>query len=105
MHVQSEDEKRAGELLELFDDAVVTAAGREHLILPVREGMSASGGDGETHAFRRIGQLAPDPEDLVGQLGDVAADLGPDLDDRLVELALDLIAQRRSARREKLRDV
>ena len=51
--VQPEDQQRARQLLQLLDDAVVADAGREDLILPVREGMGAGGGDGEARRVRR----------------------------------------------------
>ena len=51
MNVQPEDEQRARELLQLLDDAVVADAGREDLILPVREGVRAGGCDGEADPF------------------------------------------------------
>ena len=38
----------------------------------------------------------------VAQLGDVGADPRADLDDRLVHLALDLVAEHRRARRQQL---
>ena len=40
-----------------------------------------------------------------GELVDARADLGADLDDRLMHLALDVIAEGRRARREELGDV
>ena len=75
VHVQAEDQQRPRQLLQLLDDAVVAHARGEDLILPVREGMRAGGGDGQPDAFGAAGQLAADAEDLVAQLGDVAADL------------------------------
>ena len=95
VHVQPEDQERSRELLQLFDDAVVADARREDLILPVRERVRSRGRHREPSALRGSHQLVPDPEDLLAQLGDIRADPGADLDDRLVELALDLIAESR----------
>ena len=73
--VQAEDQQRPRQLLQLLDDAVVADAGRENLILPVRKRMRAGGRDRQPDALGGAGQLAADAEDLVAQLGDVAADL------------------------------
>jgi hypothetical protein len=102
--VQPEDQERARQLLELLDDVLVALAGGENLVLPLRERVGAGRGDAQPDALGALGELAADMNDLVLELVDVAADLRADLDDRLVELALDLIAERR-ARREQLRHV
>ena len=65
--------------------------------------MRARGGDREADPLGRGRQLAPDCEQISSRSSlDVGADLRADLDDRLVHLALDLIAERRRARREEL---
>jgi len=64
--------------------------------------MRARGGDAETDALGGIREIAPDADDLFGQLLDVRADLRADLDDRLMHLTLDLIAEGRRAFREEL---
>src|ERR687896_22247 len=64
--------------------------------------MGTGGGDGEPDTLGGTAQLPPDMEDVVAKLRDVAADLGADLDDRLMELALDLFAESRGAGGEKL---
>src|SRR5262249_21170870 len=84
---------------------LVAVAGRQALFGPRRKRVRARGGDTQAHALRGLGQLAAAADDLLGQLADVGADLGADLDDRLVQLALDLIAERRRARRQQLRHV
>src|SRR5207302_8007573 len=56
-------------------------------------------------ALGRIGKTAPAADDFLAQLVDAGADLGADLDNRLVELALDVVAEGRGARREELGDV
>ena len=99
--VQPEDQQRARQLLQLFDDVLVALAGREDLVLPVRKRMRAGGRDAQPDALGALRELAADVADLVLELGDVGADLRADLDDRLVELALDLIAER-GARRQQL---
>ena len=105
MYVQPEDEQRPRQLLQLLDNAVVADAGRQNLIFPVREGMRAGGRHRQTHTLGGTGQLAADAKDLIAQLGDVAADPGAHLDDRLMQLALDLVPEHRCARDEQFRHV
>ena len=102
VHVQSEDQQRPRQLLQLLDDVLVALARRDDLIDPVREGVRAGGGDAQADALRGIGEIAAIADDFLGQLADVRTDLGPDLDDRLVHLALDLIAEGGHARRQQL---
>src|SRR5215207_8289775 len=64
--------------------------------------MGARRGDAQADALRALGQLAANAADLVLELLDVRADLRADFHDRLVELAFDLIAERRRAGREQL---
>jgi hypothetical protein len=90
------------QLLQLLDDVLVALAGRDDLIDPVGEGVRASRGDAQADALRGIGEIAAIADDFLGQLADVRTDLGPDLDDRLVHLALDLIAEGGHARRQQL---
>ena len=52
-----------------------------------------------------LDQLVADPENLVAQLGDVGTDPRADLDDRLVHLPLDLIAEGRGRGGEQCDDV
>jgi hypothetical protein len=56
------------------------------------------GRHGEADLVGRRGEIAADPEDLGAQLLDVAANLGADFDDGLVQFALDLVAEDRGAR-------
>ena len=56
--------------------------------------MRAGGRDAQPDALGALRELAADVADLALELGDVGADLRADLDDRLVELALDLVAER-----------
>ena len=102
VHVQAEDQQRARQLLQLLDDVLVALARRDHLVHPVRERMRAGGGDAQADALGGVGEIAAVADDLLGQLLDVRADLGADLDDRLVHLALDLVAEGRRARRQQL---
>src|SRR5207245_9028412 len=53
-------------------------------------------------ALGGFGALAPDADDPLGQLVDAGADLRAHLDDRLVHLALDRVAERRRARGQEL---
>ena len=105
MDVQAEDQQRPRQLLQLFDDVLVALAGGDDLIHPVRERMGAGGGDAQADALRGVGEIAPGADDLRRQLLDRSADLRADLDDRLVHLALDVLAEGRRARREQLGDV
>jgi hypothetical protein len=67
--------------------------------------MRPGGGDAQADALGALRQLATDPADLVFEFRDVAADSRADFDDRLVQLALDLIAERGGASGQQLRDV
>src|SRR5205814_2796225 len=71
----------------------------------IRERMGASRGHTQADALGRIGEAAPAANDFLAELVDAGADLGADLDNRLVELALGVVAERRGARREELGDV
>jgi len=67
--------------------------------------MRAGRGDRQTDALSRGHKLGAHAGHLVPQFGDVAADARAHLDDRLVQLALDLIAERGRARRDELAHV
>jgi hypothetical protein len=67
--------------------------------------MGARGCDGQADTLGSARELVPDAEDFVAELRDVLTNPGADLDDRLVELAFDLLPERRRARREKLGNV
>ena len=103
--VQSEDQQRPRELLHLLDDVLVALAGGDDLVDPARERVGAGGGNAEADALGAVAQVAADPADLVLELPDVRADARPDFDDRLVQLRFDLVAERRRALGEQLRDV
>src|SRR5215467_4974627 len=61
--------------------------------------------DAESDALRGIRKGAPAADDLLRQFFDARTDLRADLDDRLMEFALDEIAELRRARCEQLRHV
>ena len=103
--VQAEDQQRPRELLQLFDDVLVALAGGDDLIHPARKRMRAGGGDAQADALGAVGEIAPDAEISLSSSSIVGADLGADLDDRLVHLALELIAEGRGARRQQLGNV
>ena len=105
VNMQAEDEQRSGQLLQFFDDVFVALAGRDHLIHPARKRMSAGCRDSQPDALRTLGKIPPDFVDLRLELVDVGADFGADFDDRLMHLALQLIAKRRGARGEQLGNV
>ena len=56
--------------------------------------MRAGGGYGQTDPIGGGAELGADAEHLAFDLSDVLANRGADLDDRLVHLALDLVAER-----------
>src|SRR5689334_9123894 len=64
--------------------------------------MGAGGGHGESDALGSARQLATGAKDLVAQFARIGANASTDFDDRLVQLALDLIAQHRRARGQQL---
>jgi hypothetical protein len=94
VHVQPEDQKRTRQLLQLLDDTVVANAGRENLILPMREGVGTGCGNGETDAFGAAREFASSAEDFGAKLGNVSANACPDFHDRLMQLGFDLLTER-----------
>ena len=64
--------------------------------------MCAGSRNREPHTLGCACQLAAIAKDLVAQLAHITANPGAALDDRLVHLALDLIAEHRRARRQEL---
>ncbi len=81
VHVQPENQQRAGELLELLDEMLIPLARRQDLVHPAREGMRPGRRDAQTHAIGRRHQLSPHAEDFRAQLVHVRADSRADLDD------------------------
>jgi hypothetical protein len=65
--------------------------------------MRAGGGDPQADALGRVGEVAADADDFFRELVDAGTDLRSDLDDRLVHLAPDAVAECWSARRQELR--
>ena len=103
--VHAEDEQRACELLELFDDVLVPLAGGDDLIDPVREGVRAGRGHGEARAIGGCAELAAHPQHFALELQHVRANGRAQFDDGLMHFPLDLIAQRQGARGEQLAHV
>ncbi len=64
--------------------------------------MRAGGGNSQADALGRRRQFASSSEDLPRELGDVATDARADFDDGLVQLVLELIAERRRRRFDQL---
>ena len=64
--------------------------------------MRSGRGDTETAFSAEPDDLASQPGDVPSRLVDVCADVGPDLDDRLMHLALDLIFQTEGSLGENL---
>src|ERR1044072_1756173 len=102
--VHAEDEQRARDHLQLLDEELVMRVVVNQLLVPLRDGVSRSGGD--VRFF-----LAPEPGgdgaqacDVVARLLYVAADAGADLDLCLNHLGLDLLAEHHLALIEHLRD-
>jgi hypothetical protein len=102
MHVQTENQERPCELLQLFNDALLATTGGEHLIHPVREGVRAGCGDRKTHALRCSRQFPPRAKNLFAKFRHIATDPGTYFHDRLMQLTLDLIAKNRGAGGEQL---
>ena len=103
--VQAEDEVGAGDLLEIVQHALVALAGGDLLVNPVGKRVRAGGGDAEAGLFRQAGQVAAEAGDGAARAGDVVADLGADLDDRLVQLGPDALLEEDLAALDDLLDV
>ena len=106
VHVHAEDEQRSRQLLQLLDDVLVALAWRDDLIDPARERVRARRRHRQAGAIGGRAQLGADLQHLVLRAGSTSSQMFvPELHDRLVHLALHLIAQRRRSGREQLRDV
>src|SRR5580700_1502869 len=91
VNVHAEDQERARELLQLFDDILIAFAGRDDLIDPARERVRARGGDLQADAFRGGYEFAARAVHFDAQLAHVFTDVGAGFDDGLVHLVLDLL--------------
>src|SRR6476646_9449333 len=67
--------------------------------------MGPGGGEFQTRPSGGAGEVGAQADDLFARLVDVAADVGPDFDNRLVHLGLDLLLQRHFAFAENLLDM
>src|SRR5262249_38920959 len=97
VHVKAEDEVRARNVLKILDEPLVAGAVGDLLLLPVAERVGPGGDDPEPVLPGQTAERAAEPADLRAGLADVAADAGPGLDDRLVHLRPDPLAEERVA--------
>ena len=93
VHVQAEDQVRARHELHVLDDLQVALVGIDVLDAPVREWMRRAGAEQQAVVLGERHHRAPQVEDVGARLFHVAADAGPDLDDRLVHLGLDALVE------------
>src|SRR3989442_742834 len=103
--VHAEDEQGSRELPHLFDDVLITLAGRNNLVNPARKRGGARGGDLEPGAFGSAAKLAARAMHFDAQLAHVIADARAGFDDVLVQLVLDLLSNVRRSGGEELADV
>ena len=105
VHVQSEDEVRARDLLHVFDDGGVALVHRDQLVHPMRERMRAGRCDFQSIVRREHGELAAKLNDLLPRTTRITANLRAKLDDRLVHLRLDVLFQNHFAVGQNFLDV
>ncbi|MNL41779.1 hypothetical protein D3C87_1642030 [compost metagenome] len=103
--VHAEDQVGAGHVLQVVDQHLVAVLVGDVLGLPVAEGVGARGHDLEAVLLGQAGDRRAQLHDVLGGLGDVGADVGADLDDRLVHLGLDALAEDHAPLFEHDRDV
>ena len=101
VHVQTENEQLADDVLQLVLKYFVALGLGDLLVLPMREGVRARGGDPEADRLKERRERAPQGRDLRARFADIGADLRARLDDRLHHLRLDLLAQARTRGREE----
>src|SRR5205814_2365564 len=105
VHVQSEDQQLADDVLQLLLEDLVALGLGYVLVLPVRERMRAGRGDTKARRLQQRRDRAAQGRDLVTGLAHVGADLRAGLDDRLHHLALELVAEAAAGSREERLDV
>ena len=88
--VGAEDEQLLGQVGEILPHAHVALERRDLLGEPGRERMGAGRGDHQPVLAGELHHVPPEPHQLGPHLGRGAADLGADLDHRLVQLRLHL---------------
>src|ERR1051325_3352476 len=105
VYVQAEDEQRARDRLQLFDEQLVTLVIENLLILPARDRVRRGGDDHQSGLAREPGDDAAQARDVGPRFLYVATDSRPDLDPRLNHLGLDLLAENHLALFQKFGDV
>ena len=105
VHVHSEDQQGACELLQLFDDILIALAGGDDLIDPARKGMSAGSGDVQSGAVSGGNQFVAGTVHFNAQFVDIFANVGARFDDGLMHFVLDLVGDARGGRGNELHDV
>src|SRR5690348_12473273 len=90
MDVHAENEERASQLLQLFDDVLVAFTGGNDLVDPTGKRMRASSRDLQTGALGSSDQLAARAVHLDAQLANVLANFRTCLHDGLMHFVFDL---------------
>ena len=93
MDVQSEDQIRAGDHLQVVNDPVVSRGGRDGNFRPMRERMRACRGDAQSVFACQADDLAAQASDFAPCFGDVLTNRSADLDHRVMHLPLDLLLE------------
>src|ERR1700722_4083928 len=95
VNVHAENQERASQLLQLFDNILIAITRRDHLVNPTGEWVSAGGGNLQANSFGGPHQFPAGAPHIGGYLDNVPVRFRADFDDRLVHLGLDLLAQAR----------
>src|SRR5207253_3896169 len=93
MDMQSENQVCARKRLHVSHDFLIAFAFSDELIAPVRKRMGPDRCDLQSAAAGEIRQLAPQLNHMRPRVVDRIANLGPEFDDRLVHLGLDLLLE------------
>ena len=105
MHVHAENQQGARQLLQLFNNILITLSGRNYLIDPAGEGMRARSGHLQTGAFGSGHQFAARAMHLDAQFMHAVANIRAGLHNRLVHLVLHLFHDSGRSRGDQLHHV
>src|SRR6267154_594798 len=105
VNVHAKNQQGTRELLEFFDNVLVTLAGRNDLVDATGEGVGACGGDLQSGALGGSNQFTTCAMHLDTELADVFANFRAGLDDGLMHLVLDLFDDVRRSGGDELHHV
>ena len=105
VHVQTEDQVRAGDVLQVLDDRVISLIRADFLRLPVAERMGRRRHDAQPALPREAVEFASHLDEFAFYFGHVAAHVRSDFDHRLVHLHTTALAKHAFPIFQEARDV